>query len=391
MDLSIYFESLSDDLFEGLDQFTHPRLGNQMLIYRNGCSFPETSDFDIAIIGVTEDRASTGNEGCARGADEIRRRLYHLFPGAWNARIADLGNIRQGYTIEDTYFALTSTIAALIGNKVLPVVIGGGQDLTFAMYKSYEQMGQIINMVAADPMFDLGETQTELNSRSYLSRIIMQRPNYLFNYTNLGYQTYFVDQPALDLMKKLLFDSYRLGSLSANIRETEPLVRNADLLSFDIGSVRAADAPGNANATPNGFTGDQACRIVRYAAMSDKLTSIGIFEYNPSYDRMGLTAMLAAQMIWYIFEGFNARKKDFPSRESEAFIKYIVPTSDFSDGILFLKSRKTDRWWMEVICGADNRQKYASHYIVPCTYEDYQTACNNEIPDRWWQVYQKLM
>ncbi|HOI88221.1 MAG TPA: formimidoylglutamase [Lentimicrobium sp.] len=391
MDLSIYFEPLSDDLFEGLDQFTHPRLGNQMLIYRNGCSFPETSGFDIAIIGVTEDRASTGNEGCAQGADEIRRRLYHLFPGAWNARIADLGNIRQGYTIEDTYFALTSTIAALAGNKVLPVVIGGGQDLTFAMYKAYEQMGQIINMVAADPMFDLGETQTELNSRSYLSRIIMQRPNYLFNYTNLGYQTYFVDQPALDLMKKLLFDCYRLGSLTANIRETEPLVRNADLLSFDIGSIRAADAPGNANATPNGFTGDQACRIVRYAAMSDKLTSIGIFEYNPAYDRMGLTAMLAAQMIWYIFEGFNARKKDFPSRESESFIKYIVPTSDFSDGILFLKSRKTDRWWMEVICGADNRQKYASHYIVPCTYEDYQTACNNEIPDRWWQVYQKLM
>lgn len=391
MDISIYFEPLPDELFDSAETISHPRIGQQILAYRQNADFPEAADVDIAIIGVVEDRAAVNNEGCADAANEVRKQLYRLFPGSWTARIADLGNIRQGFTIEDTYYALSSAVSYLVANKILPVIIGGGQDLTYAMYKGYEKLEQIINMAAVDPMFDLGETQSELDSHTYLSRIIMQRPNYLFNYTNLGYQTYFVDQPALDLMKKLLFDSYRLGLLTADMKETEPLVRNADMLSFDMGAIRAADAPGNANAGPNGFTGDQACQIARYAAMSDKLSSIGFFEYNPAYDRRGITAQLLAQMIWYVFEGFNARKKDIPSRESDAFIRYTVPTSDFSDGILFLKSRKSDRWWMEVICGADNRRKYANHYIVPCTYEDYQTACNNEIPDRWWQVYQKLM
>lgn len=391
MDISIYFEPVTESLFDEIPVSTHLHLGQTLIINRAGNNFPDLTGVQIAIIGVLDDRSAINNEGCANGADQVRHFLYKLFPGAWTGTIVDLGNIRQGHTIADTYFALTATLESLIANRVFPVVIGGGQDMTFAMYNAYANLQKIINMVVVDPMFDLGESSDELNSKTYLSRIIMQRPNYLFNFTNLGYQTYFVDQQALDLMKKLLFDTYRLGALNGKLPDTEPLVRNADLLSFDIGAIRAADAPGNANATPNGFSGDEACRIVRYAAMSDKLSSIGFFELNPLFDRNGLTAHLVAQMVWYALEGFNNRKNDFPVADSDTFIRYIVPTKDFDDGIVFVKSRKTDRWWMEIVCGPENREKYANHYIVPCTYNDYQTACNNEIPDRWWQMYQKLM
>lgn len=391
MEISIYFDPVSDDLF--LDDLPgpHPRLQRSMVVHTRDAGFPQSQEMDIAIIGVKEDRAALNNPGCSVAPDEVRKHLYKLFPGAWNCRIADLGNIRQGFTIEDTYFALTSALEYLIANRILPVIIGGGQDLTFAMYKAYEKLEQIINMTVVDPMFDLGEAQNELNSQTFLSRIIMQKPNYLFNYTNLGYQTYFIDQAAIELMKKLLFDTYRLGMLTPDLKDAEPLLRNADMVSMDMGAIRAADAPGNGNASPNGFTGDQACQLARYAAMSDKLSSIGFFEFNPSFDPSGLTAHLLAQMVWYVFEGYNSRKKDIPGRDPDSFIRYIVPMSDFSDGIVFLKSRKTDRWWMEVICGPDNRKKYSNHFIVPCTYGDYQTACNNEMPDRWWQVYQKLM
>ncbi|NTW24641.1 MAG: formimidoylglutamase [Lentimicrobium sp.] len=391
MDISIYFEPVTESLFDETPVTTHPRLGQTLIINRAGNDFPDLTGVQIAIIGVVDDRSAVNNQGCASGADEVRHYLYKLYPGAWSGIMVDLGNIRQGHTINDTYFALAATLESLIANKVFPIVIGGGQDMTFAMYSAYAHLQKIINMVVVDPMFDLGESSDELNSQTYLSRIIMQQPNYLFNFTNLGYQTYYVDQQALDLMKKLLFDTYRLGTLHGNLPDTEPLVRNADLLSFDIGAIRAADAPGNANATPNGFSGDEACRIVRYAAMSDKLSAIGFFELNPLFDRNGLTAHLVAEMVWYVLEGFNNRKNDFPVADSDTFIRYIVPTKNFDDGIVFIKSRKTDRWWMEVVCGPENREKYASHYIVPCTYNDYQTACDNEIPDRWWQMYQKLM
>lgn len=391
MDISIYFEPVTDSLFESLYAGIHPRIGQIMNVYHERSAFPELQGIQIALLGVNDDRSAVNNEGCSEAAIEVRRFLYKLFPGAWNASIADLGNIQKGHSVEDTYFALTSALEVLISNKVFPIIIGGGHDLTFAIYKAYANLGLIVNLAVVDPLFDLGETSDNLNSNTYLSRIIMQRPNYLFNYTNLGYQTYFVDQPAIDLMKKLLFDVYRLGLLHGDLLQVEPLVRNADILSFDMSAIRAADAPGNANSTPNGFSGDEACQIVRYAAMSDKLSTIGFFELNPVFDRNGVTAHLLAQMIWYAIDGFNNRKNDFPVSDDDSFIRYIVPTKDFTDGIVFIKSRKTDRWWMEIMCGPENRQKYLSHYIVPCTYTDYQTACDNDLPDRWWQMYQKLM
>lgn len=391
MDLSIYFEPVPAEVINST-LTGNPVIGNNILIYNDEGFFPESAEFDIALIGVPDGRSSLNNEGCANAPNEVRKYLYNLFPGAWKARIADLGNIKNGHTEADTIFALSEVMSSLIGNKIFPIIIGGSQSLTYGMYKAYEHLEKIINIAIIDPRFDLGGgTSDELHSQNYLSKIILLKPNYLFNFTNIGYQTYFIDQVEIELMGKLLFDSYRLGKINNDFKDIEPLVRNADLISFDISAIKGSEAPGNANASPNGFTGEQACQAVRYAAMSDKLSSIGFFELNPLFDRNGNTSYLLAEVIWYVFEGFNQRKKDFPDPGNEDFIKYTVPTADFKDGIVFFKSRKSDRWWMEVICGDENQVKYASHFMVPCSYKDYLTACNSEIPDRWWQVYQKLM
>jgi arginase family enzyme len=297
----------------------------------------------------------------------------------------------RGDTIEDTYFAVTSVVESLLELNIVPLIIGGGQDLTYAMYRAYKNRKNIINIAAVDNMFDLGESEAQLNSRSYLSHIILHKPNYLFNYTNIGYQTYFVEQGAIDLMRNLFFDIYRLGVLRSDITQVEPLVRNADLFSFDMSAIRQSDAPGNANATPNGFYGEEACQMARYAGMSDKISSAGFFEMNPALDRNGQTAHLLAQMIWYFIDGFYHRQDDSPVAGAENYIKYNVQVTDFEDGIVFYKSKPTDRWWMEIKCSENIREKYRRHFLVPCSAADYQTALSDEIPDRWWQAYQKLM
>ena len=168
-------------------------------------------------------------------------------------------------------------------------------------------------------------------------------------------------------------------------------MRNADLLSFDVSAIRYSDAPGNGNAGPNGFYGEEACQIVRYAGISDKLTSIGFYEMNPKLDRQGQTAHLVSQMIWYFIDGYYNRAHDFPFTNEEDYLKYRVTITDHKEEIVFFKSKKTDRWWMEIPLPAEQKIKYERHYLVPCSYKDYQEACNNDIPDRWWMVYQKLM
>lgn len=391
MDISIYFEPVEYLDYPASEHPRRRRFGEIINTFKKGGVFPDTDEMDIAILGVREDRRSINNQGCALAPDQIRKSFYNLFPGDFKVRIADLGDIKQGHRAEDSYFAVKSVVAYLVSNQILPIIIGGSQDITYANYLAYESIGQIINIASVDSEFDIGESENDIDSRSYLSKIIMHKPNFLFNFTNIGFQTYYVNQDAIRLMKNLFFDAYRVGEIRANLREVEPLVRNADLLSFDISSVRYSDAPANGNASPNGFYGEEACQIVRYAGLSEKLTSIGFYEINPSFDQNNQTANLVAQMIWYFLDGYCRRVREFPYKDQKNFIKYHVKVDGQKDELVFFKSKVSDRWWMEINCPSDIKLKYERHYLVPCSFKDYQIACENDIPDRWWQAYQKLM
>jgi formiminoglutamase len=308
MDLSIFFEPVQLKGYQHTEKTRRKMLGDTVKAYIQPNDFPSLKNADLAILGVNEDRPSVRNQGCGLAPDSIRKALYKLYQGNFKMRMVDLGNMLPGHTIEDTYFALTSVLAELLEHNITPIILGGGQDLTFAQYKAYEKLGRIINIVAIDPEFDLGPTGDPVNSRSYMSHVILQQPNYLFNYTNIGYQTYLVDQHAITLMKNLYFDTYRLGMVRGDMEEVEPMVRNADMLSFDISAIRMSDAPGNGNALPHGFYGEEMCQVFRYAGLSDKLSSIGIYEMNPRLDRQSQTAQLISQMIWYFIDGSTAAK-----------------------------------------------------------------------------------
>lgn len=385
-----YFTPIDTSDYTGASLYTASSYGKLIKAYTAENDFPGLENIQLAIIGVEEDRKALNNEGCGLAADYVRENFYRLFQGNYTARIADLGNIKKGNSIDDTYFAVTDVLSQLLRRNIIPIIIGGSQDLTYCNYLAYLKMEQTINIVSVDSSFDIGDGDRELNSQSYLSKIILHKPNILFNYSNVGYQTYFVEQNAIGLMDKLYFDAHRLGQVRKQIADVEPIVRNADVLSFDISSVRQSDAPGNGNASPNGFYGEEACQITRYAGMSDKLSSIGFYEINPAFDTNKQTAHLAAQMIWYFIDGFYNRKQDYPIVDKSEYTKYRVSITNHEHEIVFYKSNKSDRWWMDVPYPVNHKIKFERHHMVPCSYSDYETACRDEMPDKWWQTYQKL-
>jgi arginase family enzyme len=385
-----YLSPINISDFKGRNNYTRSSYGNIINAYTEDGVFPDLENVDLAIVGVEEDRRSVNNEGCGLAANYVREHLYKLFQGDFSARIADLGNIKKGNTVEDTYFALTDMLSQLLLKKIIPIIIGGSQDLTYCNYLAYFKIETTINIVAVDSCFDIGDGEQDLNSQNYLSKIIMHKPNILFNFSNVGYQTYFVEQSSIGLMNKLYFDSNRLGQMNKNIEEVEPIVRNADVISFDVSSIRQSDAPGNRNASPNGFYGEEACQITRYSGMSDKLTSIGFYEINPAFDTNKQTAHLVAQMIWYFIDGFYNRKKDFPLEDKTNYTKYRVSIKNNQYEIVFYKSNKSDRWWMDVPYPTNHLIKFERHHMVPCSYKDYETACSDEMPDKWWLTFQKL-
>jgi formiminoglutamase len=385
MDFSEYFEPVN--INEGDLNFDYK--DNQFL---NSLELPEDQDiseFNIAIIGVGEERNSY-NLGCLDSPNQVRKYLYRLISHNSPTKIIDLGNLKIGDTTNDTYFALSSIVEYLVKKNVLPIIIGGSQDLTYANFLGYKNLEQTVNLVAIDSKFNLGEAKEEIDSHNFLTKIILHQPNFLFNYSNIGYQSYFTDKEEVELMSKLYFDAYRLGQVQKDIEEVEPIVRNADIVSFDVSAIRQSEAPGNKNASPNGFYGEQACQISRYAGLSDKVTSIGFYEINPELDCNGQTAHSVAQMIWYFIDGYNHRKNDFPVGSRKNYLKYIVNMQDGKNEVVFYKSDKSERWWMDVPFPSHNKIKYERHVLVPCSYKDYKTACDNEVPNRWWQTFQKL-
>ncbi len=386
-----FFQAIDLDFFAGQADFKKTSLGEIIEKHSTNSGFPNQTNAKIAIFGVCEERGAASNSGSAGGIDFIRKYLYDLYLGEFSSEIVDLGNINAGHEINDTYFAVAHVCGVLMKKGITPIIIGGSQDITFGQFKGYESMETTVNGLNIDARFDLGQSAEALNSHSYVGKIILHQPNFLFNYTHLGYQTYFVSQEELGMMNKLYFDTYRLGQIRNKIEDTEPILRHSDFITVDVSSIKAADAPGHEMVSPNGLSSDEICQMMRYAGMSDKCSSIGFYEYNPIFDVNGHTAHLVAQMIWCFLEGYFNRKQDFPKRNHPDYHKYTVTLENNKYEIVFYKSIKSDRWWMDVPYPPNNQLKYERHHLVPCTYGDYQMACNDEMPDRWWLTYQKLM
>ena len=334
MELSTYFEPIDTAIVDFQSREFHPMLGDNITAYTEHGSFPDWKDAHLVLLGVKEDRGSVDNPGCAAAPDHIRHRLYRLAKPHADTSVVDLGNITPGAEKRDTYFALIEALHQLIENGTTVVILGGSDDLVFPIYKAYEVLGRVINICSVDSRFNL-EGGDEINSSNYLQHIILQQPNYLFDYVNVGYQTYFVGQEMIDLMDELKFSTKRLGEVQSSMVSAEPLIRYSDVVAVDISAVRQSDAPANDNPSPHGFYGEQVCQLARFAGMSDKTSTFGIFEMNPHRDRDGQTAHMLAHAVWHFIEGFYYRQNDFPHRDKQSYKRFTVEMREHGIDLVF--------------------------------------------------------
>lgn len=380
-DISIYFEPIAEDLAAGeLDLSSYFSVHNS-----NG--FPELNQRGIALIHVPEYRNSKS------GLNGVNEDFVHSFAQLhqgdnWDFSVYYLGTIKPGNKIEDTYFAVGQVVAELIKLDIIPLIIGGSQDLTMACYRAFEQLERTINICTIDNRLDVGNPEEPITNEGYVSHLLLQRPCYLFNFANVGMQRPLVPKREIQLFEKLYFDICRLGAFNDNFKIAEPHLRNSDLITVDLKSIKRSDIGVDNSTEVNGFRSDQICQIAKYAGMSDKLSCFGLFELNPVGSQQANE--LIAQIIWYFIDGYASRVGDFPVGNKRSYTKFNVNLEDFDDDLVFYKSDKSSRWWMEISYPAGEGGKYERHHLVPCDKEDYLQAMENVIPDLWWKTLQKL-
>ena len=382
-DISIYFKARNQELTP-----VEERLSHKIISHTEG-SFPELKKNSIALISCPEYRNSAA-ENTAGGEMEYFNAFADLHVGeSWNFNIYDLGIIAPGNEISDTYFALSQAVAELVKNNIVPIVLGGSQDLTLALYQAYQQLEQMVNLTTVDYAFDLGNPNEEISSGGYISRIMMHRPCFLFNVSTIGIQAPYVKKSEMELFDKLYFDVCRLGEFNTDFKVAEPLLRNSDILSLDLGAIRSSDY-NMEQGLPNGLYANQICQVAKYAGISDKLSVFGLFNLLQN-DTSVKNNRLIAEILWYFIDGYSQRKGDFPIGTKRDYTRFNVHLEGYESELVFYKSPKSNRWWMEVPFPPKNGVKYERHHLVPCNFEDYQAAMQNEMPDLWWKTYQKLL
>ena len=352
-------------------------------IHTASFEFSDLSRYDVALLGIPEDRNSF-NKGAALAPDTVRSELYKLISPISKTKVVDLGNLKVGNTFTDTYFALKEIAYNLLCNDIILVIIGGTQELTLSIFQAFENYQDKINLTIFDSRVDSHKEALKSTSDTYLFELLLKKRK-LFRFVHAGHQTYLTDKHSLGLINKLFHDAIRLGEIRRDIKMIEPILRDSHLVSFDIGSVRQSDAPGHFRPTPNGFYAEEACQITRYAGTGDLVRVLGVFEINPKFDINNHTAALAAQMIWYFIDGIECRNIETPAGEDSNYRTFIVGHTDLDFDMTFYKSMNTERWWLEI-----PNVKGEESIIISCSHDDYQTACNHEVPNIWWRNFQKL-
>jgi formiminoglutamase len=348
------------------DQLYHDgQIGKSITVYEN--DFPAIFDADIILVGCSEQRGNgkNNNNQLLSAADAVRRQFYQLYYWHNDLKLADIGNIKTGASLQDSYAAVKTVLSELLNEKKTIILIGGSHDLTLPQYEAYSTNKQIIEISCVDALIDLN-INSALRSDNFLMELLTGEPNFVRHY----------NPNMLETMDKLRFDCYRVGNVKESMDEMEPVIRNCQLLSFDISAIAHAYAPANA-VSPNGFNGEESCLLMRYAGLSPNTNSIGIYGYDPAKDKENLTAKQISHMIWYLLDGRSRGRRESGLEEKESFNEYHMAFAEVQT--VFLQSKKTGRWWMQL---PDNK-------FIACSYKDYLLASSNEIPERWLRAQER--
>lgn len=345
-------------------------------------SFPELKNKKVALFCIRETRTQSSP------ANSVRQQLAGLEHKNLADIIADLGDMmpeegeQKGKNFGKFLKKVETVVNELRKQDIVSLIISPRQYFTIAQIPTEPEYPGKFRLAGIDPELDFTlNKKYSLNSDNYLTTALS---NSFASFTGLGMQNFRIKPDVRQHFESWFGQLTGLGEIRENIRETEPWIRWADAITADISSVRYSDAPASQNGGSGGLFSEEFCQLMRFAGMNEKCSSLGIYEWKSSGEGTNLTSALIAQSIWHFVEGVFYRTEENPRFNAKDFYQFVLNFEKESARLKFYKSRKTGRWWMEDISGTSETN--SDKEIFPCSYKDYQQACNDELPDRYWRM-----
>lgn len=325
-----------------------------------------SSSLKIALIGLLQNTTDL---------DKVREQFYQLKTGAWQYPIYDFGNLVLSNNPADNAYSLKQIITDTHNNGFCLLFISPDITHAYDVYRAYDSLKSPMNFAFANARIPINNQTQALNPNNLLNHMIESQPQNLLEFVQLGYQSYYHSEKELEAIEYMNLEAVSLGKIAEQPTELEAYLREIDAFAINLDSIQYSDFKSNANANPNGFNSREACALTKYAGLSNRLTTLLIANYTAS--NSNVDDQLLAQMLWYFVDGVNHRSDQPTINNPNNYERFFVQLPE--QEIVFLKNNINQQWWLQI---TDSTK-------VPCTEKDYQTALNNQIPDRWWKAYKK--
>lgn len=323
----------------------------------------------IVLLSIAE-YDSFGNQEADPFFSEVRRRFYQLSISNWKMPLYDLGSIAVSEEFLETCQDVETIVQSFSTQKITLIILGGTQALSHAIFKGIHK--KWLNVVSVDYKVDINSVDGKLNHENFIAHMILGKEQKLLEYVNIANQAPYNAAEEYDVLEQLNFESLRLGKLTEDFSQAEPLMREKDFLTFDFSVMQLSSFRTPLVHTANGLTEREVCALMRYAGLSPSLQYVHL---SNSYLLDMADASLAAEMLWYFVEAKNNMKDD---TEKE---RYRVLYEE--EEVVFYKAKNSERWWIEV--EIDQIKK-----MIPCAEKDYRETLNGDLPEKWFKFYKRF-
>jgi formiminoglutamase len=308
------------DLFFSKNDPTDPRMGE--LVVRDASA---TSTARVAIIGVPQDigvERNGGRIGAAEAPDAIRRWLYRLTPYDIETSrlvpdgfVVDMGNIRCDGELEEIHERLSDVVATVCAEGLVPLVLGGGHDITYATIAGAARALGPVGAINLDAHLDVRPPAPARTSGTPFRMLIEEGSLLPGAFIEYGIQSFANAASHAEWLvgrggRIITLEEIRARGFAKMLATAWQIATSgADRISgsLDIDGVRAADAPGVSAAMPDGFSAEELFAAARTLGRRTATVGLDVVEVNPRYDRDGITAKLAAHAVMRFIAGVAER------------------------------------------------------------------------------------
>lgn len=265
-----------------------------------------------AVIGFASDegvKRNGGRPGAVEGPAAIRKALAPLAIGPAEV-VTDLGDVRvTDADLEGGQSALGDLVAGALRDGLTPVVLGGGHETAYGSYLGLSRAGVLdgrrLGILNLDAHFDLRRADRATSGTPFLQIAADEAGRGAeFTYAVVGISeannTRALFDTAEDLKVSHLLDVECQAPDRATVLQfVADFIEGVDVLylTLDLDVLPASVAPGVSAPAAVGVPAALVLEVCRLVAASGKLLLFDVVELNPTFDRDGQTASVAARMV----------------------------------------------------------------------------------------------